>query len=439
MNHLLILIVSFITAFSVYAQQENGINNSSNNSNTIYNNAPAEPLIIESNDTVSKMYEESEGVKEEDASKGVRKESIRTEKKAKAPAKYEAPAPAYKGDANSNKDAGLDDEIGGVADELDVSNASAIRNYSIEFKSTESEVKTQSIQRSPTYDQQIEMDAVVDYLEVNAPNSFEYNYFNYVAGNYNTELIGYLNKAEELKPNNSDVHVQKAGYHIIMDQDSKAGVYLNKLVESKRLYDVQEYCTDLLLSVPKNGVLITHGFDDTYGSEYLQILKKKRPDVEIISLDFMQSETYRENLTAEGFKLPTSDLIDVNYFKSFCSLNESKGLSISMTLPKEYLTTVQNKLYATGLVFEYHSSKFENLERNKNLWNNVLDKSLIDEATGEKEKRLSANYLPMLLILYKDARFNGTEEEIKDIEEAMDKVSVQCNKYDQVKQLKSSY
>lgn len=434
MVRLIMFVFSLMSLLTSFAQQENNVNNNASNG------APAEPILKESNDTISRTLESiPQSEMEEDANKGMRKMSTRPEKKSKDLDKMESPAPAYKGDVQDEKDSNADVDLGGSANQLDDWNAATLRSYTIEFKSTEVQAKTQSMQRSPTYDQQMEMDAVVDYLEVNAPNSFEYNYFNYVAGNYNTELIGYLNKAEELKPNNADVHVQKAGYHIIMDQDQKAGVYLNKLTESKRLYDVEDYCTDMLLSVPKNGVLITHGFDDTYGSEYMQILKKERPDVDIISLDFMQSETYRDNLKTDGYAIPSSDVVNVNFFKSFCALNENKGITVSMTLPKEYLSTVQSRLYATGLVFEYHSNVFENLERNKKLWKSVLKKELIEGATGDKEKRLSANYLPMLLILYKDAKFNGTAEELKEIEEAIDKVSVQCNKYDQVKQLKSSY
>ena len=48
---------------------------------------------------------------------------------------------------------------------------------------------SQRTSRSPSIQQQVQMDQAVDYFEVNAPGSFESHYFKYVAGNYDTELI----------------------------------------------------------------------------------------------------------------------------------------------------------------------------------------------------------------------------------------------------------
>jgi predicted peptidase len=111
-----------------------------------------------------------------------------------------------------------------------------------------------------------------------------------------------------------------------------------------------------------------------------------------------------------------------------------------MTTPKEYLVPIQQNLFAVALVFEYHKElTYNNFFRNDYLWNEELTKTLIKKATTDKAKQLSANYLPMLLFLHKTYTESKEAEKLKEVDEAMDKVAVQCKKYDQVKKLKGSY
>lgn len=316
-----------------------------------------------------------------------------------------------------------------------------VSQSAVSFTLSKQQSATQRTQRSPSAAQQTQMNQVVDDLEQNAPESFEFHYFKYVAGNYNVALIEDLKKAESLRPQNSDVQIQMAAYNIIVNDQTNAQVYLEKLIKSTRLsQDVLDYAEDLLKSAPDKGTLITHGFDDTYACYYLQTVKKIRPDVRLISLDFLQSEKYRTDLKTAGYVLPEKVLIDVAYLQEFCSKNDSKGLAISMTTPKEYLVPIQQNLFAVALVFEYHKElTYNNFYRNDYLWNEELSKTLINKATTDKAKQLSANYLPMLLFLHKTYSESKEVEKVKEVDEAMDKVAVQCKKYDQVKKLKGSY
>jgi hypothetical protein len=316
-----------------------------------------------------------------------------------------------------------------------------VQAISSSFTVSKQQSSTQRTQRSPSLDQQKQMDQVVGVLEESAPESFEYHYFKYVAGNYNIELIDHLKKAEALKPANSDVQIQMAAYHLILKDSKNALVYLDKLVASTRLSkEVVQYAEDLLLSVPENGTLITHGFDDSYATAYVQLSKKIRPDVRLVSLDFLQSEKYRSALKASTYVLPTKTTIDVQYLQEFCEKNPLKAISISLTTPKEYFVPIQQHLFVAGLVFEYHNEQdYSNFFRNDQLWTGSLTKTLINNATTEKAKQLSANYLPMLLYLRKTYKQSGDEKKMKEIDAALDKVAVQSKKYDQVQKLKSSY
>lgn len=315
-----------------------------------------------------------------------------------------------------------------------------MKSASAGFVQSKNMSANQRVQRTPTVMQQQAMDEAVSSLEKSAPNSFEYHYYKYVAGNYDVSLIEHLDKAESIRPNNADVHVQKAAYYHITKDNKKAKEYLSKLVSSKRLdNDLKHYAEDLLLSVPKNGTLLTHGFDDTYSVLYTQLNFNVRSDVRVISLDMLQSDEYRLELKAEGYLIPARTSVDVSFFKDFVSQNESKSIAISLTTPKEYFKPVQGDLYLTGLVFEYHSNDYDNLHRNENLWEKKLKKYPVNNSTNDKMKNLSSNYLPMLLVLYKHYKENGEQAKLESVEDAMTKVSVQCGKYETVKRLKDSY
>lgn len=325
-------------------------------------------------------------------------------------------------------------------DSYSTKQATSLDQSTIQFEQSETQSTYMRSQRTPSTVQQKQMDEAVKQLEKADSKSFEFNFFKYVSGNYNTEWFKYLNEAEKIRPNNSDVQTQMAAYYLITGNDKTALAYMEKLVKSGRLSSEPiTYAHDLLKSAPLNGVLVTHGFDDTYAVNYLQLKNGMRKDVQLISLDYLQSDSYRKLLLDKGFKLPGSKIIDVNFLNEFCKLNEAKNVSISMTTPKEYLKPMKSELYVVGLAFEYHSKEFNNYYMNDYLWNEELKKDLINHATSSKAKDLSANYLPMLLLLRKYYIQESDKDHIVEIDAAIDKVSVQCNKYQQVQKLKNSY
>ncbi len=308
------------------------------------------------------------------------------------------------------------------------------------FNYYNSQSKMQREQRSPTPAQQSQMNGAVSYFETHAPESFEYHYYKYIAGNHNVSLVNHLKEAEKIRPNNTDVHVQLAAYYMIQNSVTDVSNYLEKLVSNGRLAkSVVTYAEDVLRSVPQNGVLITHGFDDTYGAWYAQTKKGIRGDVKIISLDLLQSTEYRAKLKKEGFTVPSATVVDVKFLEQFCQLNEKKNLAISLTTPKEYFQPVLSDIYLTGLVFEYKTTKYDNFWRNNTLWNSELDKKLVQNTMDAKGRELSANYLPMLMQMRKVYNQKGMQEKVSEIDSYIDAIGAQSKKYEQVQKMKSAY
>ena len=295
-------------------------------------------------------------------------------------------------------------------------------------------------QRNPSMLQQAQIEALVLELEKSNKKSFEYHYYKYLSGNYNIDWVDHLLEAQKLKPKNADVITQLVAYNFIKGNTSNCISNLKELHSLGRLDDVAlTYTTDVLISVPQNGLLFTHGFDDTYGALYMQKVSGIRTDVKIISLDFLQSSFYREKLVKEGVRLPEQSLINGRYLKEICELNPSKSLALSLTIPKEYFVEIKSNTYVTGLVMEYHKDDFNNYYRNDFLWNSELTNELVDNANSQKAKELSSNYLPMLLLLRKTYQKVNDYQALEKIDKAIDKVAVQCDKYEQVSRIKGSY
>ena len=326
-------------------------------------------------------------------------------------------------------------------DQINMSSSeSALQLVTSTFTLAKQMASSQRSQRSPTVDQQVQMDNLVQVLEKSSPESFEYHYFKFVAGNYSVALVEHLKKAELLRPTNPDVHIQFVAYYWCMNEKRKALPYLEKLMGSGRLnWSILNYSKDLLRSVPSQGTLVTHGMEDSYACLYLQISEGIRTDVNVISLDLLQSEAIQKQLLVYGFNLPQNSTIDVAYLNEFCVQNNTRNIALSMTIPKEYLIPIQENLFVTGLVLEYKTDlSYQNSARNEYLWNYEFIKLIITDASNEKERQLTANYLPMLLILRNTYKLTNETEKLALIEEVLTQVAVQSRKQKQIQKIKSS-
>lgn len=313
-------------------------------------------------------------------------------------------------------------------------NVNQNESFNSSFNQYRKSASTQSSQRSPSQDQQLQMNEVVSYYEKNQPNSFEYHYFKYVSGNYDVSLVNHLYEAQKLKPKNTDVIVQLAAYEYITSNDVDLKIHLDQLVERLKIEsELPVYAQHLLESVDQNGVLITHGFDDTYSALYVQKNKNIRSDVLIISLDFLQSEHYRKTLFGKGFVLPERSVIDVAYLEQFCALNAQKKLQLSLTIPKPYLQALVSKLDVLGLTFTYDQKERNFPEQNQQIWNKISADGKLFNYTLEKSKKLSSNYLPMMLALKSQYALDQNEEKQKQMDENINKLSIQCKQNQKVK------
>jgi hypothetical protein len=261
------------------------------------------------------------------------------------------------------------------------------------FISKQSEFNQQRTQRTYSESQEDELNDLLRDLSAQSPASFESLLFYYENGQYDLNRSPALLKAAEMNPNDLELRKQMVIFYFLMQKTDELRKTLIDVFNAK-IYPnaILNYGIDVLNSVPKNGILFTHGTEDSFGVLYAQRILKKREDVFIICLDWLNSPQLRTNLTANGYKLPLSNFIDINYLGKLCSLNQDKNIALALTIPKEYFIPIINKLYISGLVLQYKEIPTDNARNNEILWRTILEKKLIKT----KDHDLVLNYLPMM-------------------------------------------
>ena len=327
-------------------------------------------------------------------------------------------------------------------------NREAVSNSKLEIKSINTTTdkfiekkkvaSSQPSSRSADIPLQEKMDEDVRLLKDEDPNSFEYNLYYYISGNYNVDRETELSKAEELAPSDPTVLSQCVGNAMAKSDSAGTINYLEKLEVNNLLSEeVISYAKDLLLSAAEDQVLITHGFFDSYGVAYQQYINKFHYELTTISLDLMQSESYRFHLAKQGFLLPKSNTINTSYLASFCNLNSDKNIALSMTLPREYLSPIKEFLFPIGLVFEYRQNNISSNEnlvlRNEKLWNQTLEKRNMNQFQSIESNNLSSNYLPMLLFLKAEYTSKGDKLKLDWVEQEIDLAARKSGKQSYIK------
>ncbi len=274
-------------------------------------------------------------------------------------------------------------------------------------------------QRSFTTEQSQKVEESLRNLSAIQPGSFESYLFYYMNGQNDLTRAKALLKAKEMRANDPLVQKELMNYYVLMNNaDELRKVLLD--VSQADVYDesVENYGDDMMKSVPANGVLITHGDEDSYAGMYAQKVKRVREDIQILSLDWLTSPQFRTNLIIKGWKLPEGNFIDTQYLAKLCALNPEKKIAISMTLPKEYLLPILDKLYVSGLVFDYLDVPTDLTLTNEKLWNERFNKKVITQ----KDQDLSKNYLPMLYQLKKVYQENGNSKALNNMESQIQEI-----------------
>lgn len=245
-----------------------------------------------------------------------------------------------------------------------------------------------------TADQQSELDNLVNQMKEKDANSFEYNLSSYVNGNYNLDLKDNLLKAYELNSSDETVIREMLGYYILTYNSSRQKEFLLKL---QKYYTTNElaYYVDALPET--KCLLLTSNQEDYYGYLLAQTVSGKGVNVSVVCMDLMKNTSYREMVSNNS---GITDLTFLGNEKNYVAkLVESGNVCVALTVPQDYLANVSDRVFMTGLFYQYNvTNQYQLLSV---FWEKVKARDIASLSfSGSAEKKLYANYLAPLITLY---------------------------------------
>lgn len=299
-------------------------------------------------------------------------------------------------------------------------------------------IKHSDYRNTPTHQEQLKMETNLNQIEVIDNQSFDYYLLNYQVGNYDFSKISSLNAAEKIFPNNPRVNIELAAYHYILSDSKGLKKNLEQLVAQNVFsQDLEDYAKDVLVSLPKNCVLMTYGEQDTYPLFIQQTLENIRPDVKIVCIDYLQNSEYKNRLKNEGFSLPNRSIVDTAYFASFLRMNTGQAIVVSGSVPQPYLIKGGKNIAVAGLGFNFSSNPAINSSYNQELYESTLKAVILSrcEKSPGHSKVLLGNYLPFLFDVRNSYLIKNNQSKVKEVEEIIIKIAKLTNKQSQVDKL----
>ncbi|WP_343632501.1 hypothetical protein [Fluviicola sp.] len=312
-----------------------------------------------------------------------------------------------------------------------------LKSAKYQFESNYSNSKHQLTRRSASPEEIMNMKQGAQIYANMLPGSFEKHFYTYLLSKYDPKKFPELREAAKLEPDKTEVQQELAVFGVaVNDQELADSVARQMIAQNKISTGLLTYATDMVNSVPANGTLLLHGYTELIPVNFEKNVQG-RADLQLVSVDLLQSPAYQASLAEQGFIMPNSTFVDTAFVQSFCALNTSKNLYLSMSFPKEYFEGITSSLNTVGLTFAYDQST----SLDYNAWNISLvetkwKKYELGIVKDQQSDALSANYLPALLSvsrLYEE--YNKTED-VKEINHIIQGVATRARKTAQLSKIK---
>lgn len=323
------------------------------------------------------------------------------------------------------------------ADKDSNSSIQQLKSAKYQFETNYSNSKHQLTRRSASPEEVLNMKQGAQIYSSMLPGSFEKHFYTYLLSKYNPKQFPELREAAKLEPTKTEVQQELAVYGVAVNNQELADSMAREMITQNKISNgLLSYATDMVNSVPANGTLLLHGYTELIPVNY-EKNTLGRADLQLISVDLMQSPDYQASLVDQGFVMPNSTFVDTAFVQTFCALNTSKNLFMSMSFPKEYFQGMASALNPVGLTFAYEQST----TLDYNAWNIALvetkwKKYELGIGKDPQSDALSANYLPALLCvsrLYEE--YNKTDD-LKEIDHIIMSVATRARKTGQLSKIK---
>lgn len=231
-----------------------------------------------------------------------------------------------------------------------------------------------------------------------------------------------LRAAYLAEPERPESYPGLAIYHLLEGNTAEYADFMQKL-DAKMPFPggTMEWSYNQLQSVGENGLLITHGDNDTYATLMLQAVYGLRPDVEVINLSlFSNFEQYRDRVSRKiGITPPALRGEPQDTERVIESLIASKRpVHLGVGAHDNLIAKLADRMYLTGLTYRYAEQPFNNLgtlvDNYLNRWRTeALHESLATGPAQAVADELNRNYLPALLELHQHFIATNPEEAVR--------------------------
>lgn len=273
---------------------------------------------------------------------------------------------------------------------------------------------------------QQELDAIVNEMEETNAQSFEYHITTYINSNRSSDKFPNLLQAYSLNPNNRQVILEMASYYEMTGSSKKQ---MCQKIRNNGYYDskVYTYASHVLAGVSQNGILLTHGDEDSYPAWVNQELSSQRTDVLVIYTDLLKNDEYASSIyTKLGLgSLSGSTSLDERIDRVITG--SSRPVHLALTFRKDFIRKYRSKLYITGLVMRYQPSGEQNLAQAADLWEKELKGAELDKQwPAGVSGGLKRNYIPVLVNVYKHYQQTGKNGKAKEVKKVALAIAVEC-------------
>jgi hypothetical protein len=214
--------------------------------------------------------------------------------------------------------------------------------------------------------------SIVDEMEKQVPNSYEYNFVKWLNGNNDLSLFPFLEKAHNLSPKSAEPIMSLIFYYEIK------GDYFKRDEKIKAFYAIGDYSPgilnysyNMLSALEKDAIVFTEGDKDTEAILLLTKGKKYRPDVRMLNVNLLLIKEYRERIFNE-FVIPQLDFdpmtndeayeqFQQTIIKLVASNKKGRPVYAAVTVSDPYRDKISKDLYLTGLACLYSTKKINNV------------------------------------------------------------------------------
>ena len=275
-----------------------------------------------------------------------------------------------------------------------------------------------SVQLNPNTKERVTPDQ--ELTEKSNQSSFNFHYSAYLKSDAANKNYSALLLAYGIDSTNSELYYELAKYHEVNQNEKEKDRFCVKLKSANLTAALREYAYNTLVSVEKNGVLITYGERDTYPIWVLQTTENFRTDVQVLNYDLLLNEGYRNRKSKElGIRFSRKYSEPIDLLKEIGPRNENKSIYYSLTVSHLVLKELKSDLYATGLALKFSKKELDNLSVLRTNWEkNFLKQELSKSKFVEIDNQLHLNYiLPLiqLVSLYEKELETAKAEETKKL------------------------